>query len=235
MPTTDPSPSPATTSSRFAGTLTSLEPEDPLARALNRVKGEGRRRIVAGLAALNVPLSRIPAALLRPSITAAEYAILARKNSWPLSGELLPDLLPGEVEEARLFWLLPDDDRVISLRARPQGTGAMWRAVDEEANTYHLPEPVTRWPVNDTEVALIFDRLRSDSFIYPIGALAACWQAGRVHGLNRDQVRDRIYIRSVTRGHSLAQTIDARFEVFWEGLGETGEAGKGPEAEEVLQ
>lgn len=68
-------------SSRYVPTL---EPRDLLGRALNRIKGEGRRRIVTSLFTAGVPLARIPRILLRENLTVAEHAAVWRANGWPL-------------------------------------------------------------------------------------------------------------------------------------------------------
>ncbi len=232
MPTEAPSPVPPDASPRPARPLLSFEPEDPYLRTLNRIKGEGRRRIVAGLVAMNVPLSRVPAVLRRENITAAEYVSIARANRWPLSGELLPDLLPGEIEQARLLWLLPKDDRVISLRARPFRNGALWRAVDDAGNDYRVRGEYTSWVASDVIfLARKLDAIESDSLPFPLGALSACWEAASRLGYAKQAVRDSIVVRSITHGRALRDEVDEEFEFFWNGAPYLPRTGDG----EVIQ
>lgn len=102
-------------------------PDDPVFRALHLVKGEGRRRLLLGLVLAGTPLEALPGILLRENLTAFEHAALDDAFALELLGELLPDLLPGEVEAARVIWSLPLDRRTASLRARPHLGGASWR------------------------------------------------------------------------------------------------------------
>jgi hypothetical protein len=225
MARTRPSPAPP---------VVTFEPEDPLGRALNRIKGDGRRRIVTGLVASGVPLRRVPRLLLRENLTAFEHATIWRTGSWPLSGEWLPDLMPGEVEETRVLWLLPDDARVLSLRARPLLGGAAFRLVDDQGGVYALPRTLSPLPTTDRDVVFLLDGARSGSLPHPLGALRSCWEEARRLGLEKQRVRDAFVGRTVVTGRRLKPIVDELFEEFWSG--EPGGADVGlPASEEVVQ
>lgn len=217
----------------LARSRATFEPENPLARALNRIKGDGRRRIVAGLAAINVPLARIPRVLLRENLTAFEHVTLWSSYGWPLGGEWLPDLLAGEVEEARVLWALPKDDRVLSLRARPQLGGAAWRLVDDLRSSYELARTWSPLPVTDRDVVGLLDAARGSSFPHGLGAFRSCWEEARQLGFERQRVREFLVVRSVVPGRRLAAAVDDLFEGFWNG--EPGDGAGEAATAEVVQ
>lgn len=110
----------------------------PLAAILNGIKGQNRRRMVAGFVTGQAPESLGP---LHHGLVADRLDERTRKElgalhpSW-MGGEYLPDYLPGEVEIARIVLASVTQD-VISVRARRRlGRGRIrYRIVDE----YHEP------------------------------------------------------------------------------------------------
>lgn len=214
MPATDPGPVRPASSPRLARPVPSFEPVDPLDRALNRIKGDGRRNLVAGLAAAGVPLSRVPRILLRENLTAFEHSAFWRTGAFSLLGEWLPDLLPGEVEEARLHWSLPRESRVIALRARPHRGGAFLRLVDDLGGVYGLPRTWSPCPVTDRDVVALLDGAWSDWFPSSLGVFRSAWEEARRLGFGRKQIREAVAGRAMAPGRRLKPHVDEIFERF---------------------
>lgn len=212
----------------------SFEPADPLGRALNRIKGDGRRQVAAGLAAAGMPLACIPRLLLRENLTAFEHAAFWRSNAFSLLGEWLPDLLPGEIEETRLHWFLPGETRVVSLRARPHLGGAALRLVDDFGARYELPRAWSPCPVTNRDAVALLDACRSEWFPHPLGLFRSAWEEARRRGFGKKEARETTTGCSVVSGRRLRPIVDDLFERFWESAaaeaGDDGEAGSaGPE------
>lgn len=100
--------------------------------ALRRIKGNFRRRMVAG----NIEsggLKSIPEGFLDHELSEFLKGFLQRQHPQARGGEDLPDLLEGEVEIARLSLANSVHGEVTSLRARKDdGAGnILYRMVDE--------------------------------------------------------------------------------------------------------
>jgi len=234
MVTTRPSPTSRRACRPSPRYVPTLEPRDLLGRALNRIKGEGRRRIVTSLFTAGVPLARIPRIFLRENLTVAEHAAVWRANGWPLGGEALPDLPKGDTEAARVMWQLPGDDRLVSLRATPFKDGACWSAIDDFGTRYDLHRGWTPWPVGDQDVIAFLHEARSETLPHQLGLFASCWEVARRRGLDREKARDAVIIRTVDRARRLRAIVDELFVTFWDSEKVITEPGNDA-VEEVVQ
>jgi hypothetical protein len=215
MASTTPTAAPPEARASRTRNVPSFEPTDPVDRVLNRIKGEGRRRIVAGLTEIGVPLSRIPGVLLRPDLTAFEYAVISRCRDWPIEGERLPGLLRGEVEAARVVWELPSDARTIVLRARPHLGGAAWRIVDDYGNDWALLRTWGPWPATDRDMVALLDEATCPMLLQPLGAFRTVWNEARRLDFDRRTARECVLTRTILRGRRLREAVDDLFGKFW--------------------
>jgi hypothetical protein len=196
----------------------SFEPDDPVFRVLNRVKGEGRRRLMLGLVMAGTPLESLPAILVRENLTACEHAAFETAHALELDGELLPDLLPGETEAARVTWSLPDDRRVISLRARPHEGRPEWRLVDDGGRSYSLPLKHTPWPPSYLHVARLLDEAGSSSLPEKAGLFRSAWKRAKKLGWAGDKARRAVDASGIFLGgvnhRRLLDFVDMEFKEF---------------------
>lgn len=196
----------------------SFEPDDPFFRVLNRVKGEGRRRLLLGLQMVGTPLEALPAALVRENLTAFEHAAFETTRALELDGELLPDFLPGEVEAARVTWNLPDDRRVISLRARPHEGLPAWRLVDDRSSFYYLPVKHTPWPPTFLQVARLLDKASGTPIRGEDGLFSTAWKMAKALGWPRERVRRVVEASALALGacyqKDLLEYVDMMFRRF---------------------
>lgn len=217
----------------------SFEPDDPFFRTLNRVKGEGRRRLLFGLAMAGTPLDALPAVLFRENLTACEHAAFETAGALELDGELLPDLHAGEVEAVRVHWSLPGDDRTLSLRARPLDDGAAWRLVDDGGRSYLLPRSHTPWPPTVRDVVRLLDEVHSATLPHDAGLFRSAWKRARRLGQEREKASRAVCTSAIFLGNGLhrgiLELVDAMFEAFWNGTAFEGDAGGSAAPEEVVQ
>lgn len=114
-----------------------IEPDDDVERAVRRVKGTLRRRILREQLALG---EQIPDWMMLHDLPPQMKDQLSSGAPHLRSGEDLPDLAPGEVEVARLTLTRTVHQEVTSLRAVPAGGGAATlRMVDEYEEEAELP------------------------------------------------------------------------------------------------
>jgi hypothetical protein len=114
-----------------------VQPDDAVERALRRVKGTYRRRVLREQIASGGPVDE---RLLTASIPEETKARLGAQAPQLRSGEDLPDLDPDEIELARLTLTATVHQEVTSLRARPSGSAqAFLRMVDEYEEEIELP------------------------------------------------------------------------------------------------
>lgn len=219
-PETISPPAPVEPARRPRAVRNPLEPRDELQRTLNRIKGEGRRRIVADLCAMGMPLRRIPRLLRQESISAFQYEALRRRTGFDLAGERLPDLLPGEVEVVRAVWRLPTEPRVISLRARhhPRSSEmvwAAWRAVAEDPEQFTTMKLFSPWPVDPDFVYYHLLELRCETGSH--GVILPCWEQAKDLGFDRERTRRSFQVRSTDTRLEEAVTalVDEVFQKAW--------------------
>ena len=145
------------------------ELDDPVAATLNRIQGEGRRRMVeAALAAGET----VPDEILEEKLSSKGLDAISAIHPSLMGGEFLPELRSGEVEIARVVLASATCD-VISLRARQDGEWIRFRVVDEyytEGVWYRLPIWRRREPLTMREVIRILDGAkqiccREDEFV----------------------------------------------------------------------
>lgn len=196
----------------------SFEPDEPVFRVVNRVKGAGRRRLVFGLALAGTPLEALPAILVRENLTACEYEALHSAFAPELDGELLPDLFAGELEAARVTWHLPDDGRTISLRLRPLAGAGAWRLVDDRYGAWELPRPFIPAPPTIRDVVSLLDEARSGSLPRGGGVLRSAWEEARRLGWEGEKARRAVDASAVLLGtefhYGVVGLVDALFEAF---------------------
>lgn len=196
--------------------LRSFEPEDPTYRVLNRLKGEGRRRLLLGLQLAGTPLEALPDILVRENLTAAEYEALREAFALELDGELLPDLLPGELEAARVTLTLPGDRRTVSLRARPHSGGAALRLVDDRRSAFRLSQTYTPWPPTVRDVARLLDESRDLREPYGPRLLRSTWREAKELGHEDGTARRAVGTTAIFLGDAfhrgLVEVVDALFE-----------------------
>lgn len=132
------------------------EPEDPIERAIGRIKGTYRRvamrtRWEAG--------EEIPDELLFEDAGMGNKFALGAQNPQMRGGEDLPDLLPGEVELARITLLKTTHGEVTCLRAIRAGDDAMdLRMVDEYETEFALPFDRAQGTLADWQIVDLFAR-----------------------------------------------------------------------------
>jgi hypothetical protein len=145
------------------------ELDDPVVATLNRIQGEGRRRMVE--AALRAG-ETVPEEVLAGKLSSKGLDAISAIHPSLMGGEFLPELRPGEVEIARVVLASVTCD-VISLRARQDGEWIRFRVVDEyytEGVWYRLPIWRRREPLTMREVIRILDGAkqvccREDEFV----------------------------------------------------------------------
>lgn len=196
----------------------SFAPDDPVYRALSRIKGEGRRRLLLGLVLAGTPFEALPEILVRENLTAFEHAALDDAFALELTGELLPDLLPGEVEAARVIWSLPLDRRTASLRARPDLDGAAWRLVDDRGNSYELSCADVSWPPTVGDVARLLDEARSGSLPRGAGLFRSAWEEAIALGREDEKARAAAVVTAIFLGtgfhQGLADLVDELYDAY---------------------
>jgi hypothetical protein len=131
-------------------------PELPGTRArLSRIKGTVRRR-VAQEAITADGLGAIPE-MFEESLSDENRKAWGKMHPSQMGGEWLPDLLPGEVEIARLEYASVTAD-VVAIRARPADGEIRYRIVDEYEETYVSAVESSREPLTLGEMLGLLDR-----------------------------------------------------------------------------
>lgn len=152
--------------------------DDPVEAILAGVKGEVRRRLIRDVLTATgdrreaydrYGISDLDAALYEAGADEAFIATLSRHiGPAALSGEYLPDMLPGEVEIARIVLESTTGD-VCSLRGRRQGRGAgqriHYRMVDEYETPWTLTQGSSRRPLPFGRLVRLIDTARFDGIV----------------------------------------------------------------------
>ncbi|MGZ8412768.1 MAG: hypothetical protein ACXW61_03235 [Gemmatirosa sp.] len=141
-----------------------------MAAILTNVKGELRRSMLRDVLSAtgerrrtheSLGLGNLDPGLYAPSVDQGFVSHLSQvAGPWALSGEYLPDYLPGEVEIARVVLSSTTGD-VYSVRARRRGRGAHarlhYRMVDEYEIEITLPRRTSRHPLTLGQLAALID------------------------------------------------------------------------------
>ena len=98
-----------------------------------------------------------------PPAHADHSGLVDDRPSW-MGGEYLPDLLPGEVEIARIVIESLTQD-VVSIRARRRGSERriVYRVVDEFESGFDFSPRSSRQPLSHDELVRLIDNLRQTS------------------------------------------------------------------------
>lgn len=141
--------------SRRVGTFFA-EPDDPVERALERIKGTQRRSAARAAWAVG---EEIPDEWLLEDIGESNKFALGAQDPRMRGGEDLPDLLPGEVELARITLTGTVHGEVTSLRAVRTGDDEMeLRLVDEYETEFDLPVTRVSGRLRTAEIVDVFAR-----------------------------------------------------------------------------
>ena len=89
------------------------------------------------------------------------------------SGEDLPDLMPGEVEIARIRYPLNVHQEAVSVRARADGDVIRYRVVDEYGYDIKIKPDASRLPLTLAELIALLDSATGD--YDEVGGLVTRW------------------------------------------------------------
>jgi hypothetical protein len=132
-------------------------PESEEEAVLRRVKGVWRRRMIAAHLE-KAPIASIPEPWKQHDLPESLKAALQAEHPQARGGEDLPDLLPGEVEIARLTLVNSIHGEVTSLRAR-RGVAEdqiELRMVDEYETEFSLKRSLVAGPLKAEEILDLF-------------------------------------------------------------------------------
>lgn len=123
------------------------------------VKGTLRQNLLIEEAASGIP-NDMPELLRQPSLPPAVLVMVRAIDAAFVSGEYLPDLLPGETEIARITRTRTPEGGVCSIRAQKTDTEIRYRAVDEEGGDYTLARNTSADPLTLRELTALIDTAR---------------------------------------------------------------------------
>ena len=149
---------------RRAVTALLKEPDDPIERALGRIKGTHRRTV---LRARWEAGEEIPDEWLFEDAGMSNKFALGAQDPRMRGGEDLPDLLPEEVELARITLTGTVHGEVTCLRAKRAGDDVMeLRMVDEYETDFALPVTRVVGRMSASEVVDVFARAEPGPLTY---------------------------------------------------------------------
>lgn len=136
-------------------------PDDPTIKALSTVKGEARRRVIHFRVA-HEDRSVLADPMSDSSLPDAEREAAGAVHPCFMGGEYLPNLLPREVEIARISLESTTYD-VISIRARLARTRIHYRIVDEYDTDYKVSPQTSRQPLSLRQIIHLMQEGGSNS------------------------------------------------------------------------
>lgn len=165
------------------------EDSDPLAAILRNVKGTNRRQMIIDYWNAG-QLDELADELLVEDLSPANREYLGRIHPSFMGGEYLPDLLPNEVEIARIELESVTAD-VISIRARrqPGRQRSHYRVVNEYDMTYVIYPKSSAKPLIHDQLVRLIDTANGGEG----GGLGLCYNQ-----LNFESVRDAEHFRHFT-------------------------------------
>ncbi len=169
------------------------EDNDPLAAILRNVKGTRRRQMIRDFWAAG-RAEELDPALLADQTDPELKGFLERLHPTFMGGEYLPDLLPTEVEIARIELESTTAD-VISIRARrePGGERIHYRIVDEYDSTFRITPETTEEPLTQDELVRMIDTVDGGEG----GGLAMCYtRMNAESGADPESLRHFTTVRS---------------------------------------
>ena len=132
-------------------------PPSPEQAVLRQVKGNARRAMITAHLR-SAALESIPEDWMQHDLPEELKAALQAQHPQARGGEDLPDLLPGEVEIARMSLVDSIHGEATSLRGRPShdGNTLELRLVDEYETEYTLADAVVAQALSATQVLKVF-------------------------------------------------------------------------------
>ena len=188
------------------------EENDPLSTILRNIKGTNRRQMITDFWNQD-RLSELDPILLADSTNTEVRQLLSAIHPSFMGGEYLPDLLPTEVEIARVELKSTTSD-VISIRARrdPGDELIHYRIVDEYETDFTIESKASSLPLSQGELIALLD----DTTEGGEGGLAHCYNI-----LNNNSLGDPESLRNFTTVSStiypdLFEHYDAEHEKWCE-------------------
>ena len=147
------------------------EDPDPLAAILRNIKGSNRRKMITDYWNAG-KIGELDPAHLEDSTEPGLRQFLESLHPTFMGGEYLPDLLPTEVEIARIELQSTTAD-VISIRARRQPGDELihYRIVDEYETTFSITPETSEHPLSLGELVQLIDTVDGGEY----GGLALCY------------------------------------------------------------
>ena len=188
------------------------EENDPLSTILRNIKGTNRRQMITDFWNQD-RLSELDPILLADSTNPEVRQLLSAIHPSFMGGEYLPDLLPTEVEIARVELKSTTSD-VISIRARrdPGDELIHYRIVDEYETDFTIQSKASSLPLSQGELIALLD----DTTEGGEGGLAHCYNI-----MNNSALGDPESLRNFTTVSStiypdLFEHYDAEHEKWCE-------------------